>query len=173
MNQSHRLPSLSVLPDGDAVLMAAACDIAILAGGLMAIGDSPLLTLAIPSDRWEAEGPLALWSQRLAPCADRRQRILAARECQPVLDALFFAADALAERLEQWGWAHVHATDLGLVTDGTGVALTLTRPRPDEAAAWLLTLPDSRSTVAPILPFAADGVWSLLLAEHANGCKVS
>lgn len=162
MNHAPRLSPLSILPDQDARFVGAARDVAILADGLMVLCRSLLLGLRMPSDRRGADGPVNLWSERLTLCPDRC-RITRAPACRPVVEALCRSADVLHARLRQWGWTHADAASLGLVTDGIGVALTLTTPSLDSGPAWLLTLADPASGAIPVLPMRRDGLWALLL----------
>jgi len=162
VTQATQTQLAAALPRSDARFLDAAHDLAILAEGLIACTDSPLLAIAVPSDRWGRGIPVTLWDQRLAPCEDRRRRLRDTPWLQPALEALCVAADALFERLDAFGWADAHAPGLCVISDGTGVAISTRRPLPGDGAGWLLDRAAGKDAATPILPLAADGVWGLL-----------
>jgi len=167
VTQATQTDLAAALPRCDARFLEAARDLAILADGLIACTDSPLLAVAMPSDRWGREMPVTLWNQRLTPCKDRRRQLRDTPWLEPALDALCVAADVLFERLDAWGWADAHAPGLCVISDGTGVAVSVRRPMPDDDAGWLLDRATGMDAVTGILPMAADGIWGLL-TEAAN-----
>ena len=144
-------------------------DIAALSWGLLALGDAPVLALAVPSDGWGQELPILLWDQRLAPREQVGRELCASVSVSPTLDALCLAADDLFAILRAARICPADATGISIVTDGTGVALTSRMPIPATAdAGWLLALAGRGGQAATVLPMAPDGVWALLCLEADN-----
>jgi len=167
VTQATQTDLAAALPRGDGRFLRAARDLALLADGLIACTDSPLLAVAVPSDRWGHGVPVTLWDQRLAPCENRRRQLRDTPWLQPALDALCVAADALFERLEAWGWPDAHAPGLCVISDGTGVAISTHRPRPGDDAGWLLARAADAGAMSTVLPLAEDGIWGLV-TEASN-----
>ncbi|MBJ6122075.1 hypothetical protein [Sphingomonas mollis] len=154
------IPACALLPMADRPFLRAARDIALLADGLLATRESPLLALSLPSDGWAGAYPIVMWDDRLQPCARRIRTACESPMMSPALDALCLAADAMHDRLIAWRWSEVAARGLCAITDGTGVALIGEAPTP--GIDWLVRMPLLATIV---VPFASDGVWSLLTAE--------
>jgi hypothetical protein len=147
-------------------------DIAILSWGLLAVTDSPMLAVAVPSDGWPLNLPILLWDQRLAAREQGSRELCASPGAGPALDALCVAADELFLMLQAAQICPANTAGVSIVTDGTGVALTADLPAADTAdAGWLLALAGQRGRATTVLPMADDGIWALLRCE-AEGASI-
>ncbi len=147
-------------------------DIATLSWGLLAVSDSPMLALAVPSDGWPLNLPILLWDQRLAPHEQGSRELCASAPAGPALDALCVAADELFLMLQAAQICPADIAGVSIVTDGTGVALTADLPAAGTAdAGWLLALAGQHGRATTVLPMADDGIWALLRCE-AEGASV-
>jgi hypothetical protein len=156
------LPPIAILPSTDAILLEAARDIAVLGGGCLAIEQSPIMVLALPSDAWGRRPPMILWNERLVVTSDVVTDLYADDRAAVALGALGSALDAAFDRLRQWRWSGAESGSLCAITDGTGLALMLGPAAAVEAIDldWLMAA--AAHGAVTILPFADDGLWALL-----------
>ncbi len=156
------LPVCRTLPITDRLFAEAAGDIALIGGGLLMLHDAPLMAVSLPSDGWQTPWPLMIWNTALSPCEAHVRAVCESPRTGPALEALCLAADALHDRLSAWAWADVDVRGLCAVTDGTGLAI-------GRIADLTKGLLHAAGRVTPVLPMAADGLWSLLaeVAEDA------
>jgi len=174
--------------------LAAARDLATIAGGLLQLSDSALLVIALPSDGWGERAPVLLWDHMLRLRTDRTQSLWDTPTYAPAMTALCIAADTLFDQLTATRPFQLEGKyrglDLCVVTDGVGVGLSGTAPaHHDDDGSWLLDLAGGSAPcdsargeslhgdgsnarrshrtarAAQILPLAPTGPWALLSAD--------
>jgi hypothetical protein len=128
------------------------------AAALLARLGSPLLTVS----RFRSDPPdrirLFAWTDRLEPGEEiARSGIATGPELAPLHEA---GAEALRQVSLRWP-AYAVPSVVGLVTDGTGIAVSGEHPS-GLTSSWLIDQIEQRSAASIILPFDPNGVWALV-----------
>lgn len=159
---------LGALPGTDAELALVALEIVELGAWLLAACDAPLLCLALTPAERAGGHPVTPWDRTMRPDTKLgRSLCLPTSPNRPVVAKLDRAAGMLFGLLQKRWPAYARPRRLGVITDGSGIGFSPDDPWPLRAG-WLSHQVLAATRLTPILPFDAQGPWSMLTSRSVN-----